>query len=358
MSDTYYDVLGVTKESNLEDIKKAYRQLALKHHPDKNPGDKEAEKKFKECAEAYEVLSDPNKRREYDTFGAVGRGRQPNWDINVNDIFANFFGTRQQPSGEPGDHIVESVTVTLNDVLTGKEADLRVARNVICDKCGGKGGKTEPCSVCQGSGQTVFAGAGMQVIRTCHGCGGKRFEIKERCDKCKASGYSHSQSEKVTVIVPPGVENGIQMCFKGQGQPGKQGGPNGHLYVIINVAPHLFFERISHGDLLCKVPVTYTQLVFGAELEIPSLTGKAKFRIPPYTQNNAKFKLQRMGVPKAFGPVSNKSDLGDIIIEAVLDVPKQLSANHRILLEQLSELNELDAYPAVSDFTKKVEAIG
>ena len=356
----YYEVLEVAKTANIEEIKTAYRQKALKFHPDRNPGDKEAETKFKQCAEAYEVLSDPTKRKEYDTFGAVKRGgaAAPGWaDINVNDIFSNFFGQKQQYNGEAGDHIVESVTIDLNDVLTGKEVDVQVDRNVLCEKCKGTGGVTGTCSVCQGNGSMVFSGAGMQIVRTCHACGGKKFEIKEACEKCKGNGYSHSQAEEVIVVVPPGVENGVQMCFKSQGHPGKHGGPNGHLYVVINVKPHPFFERLPHGDLLCKVPVTYDQLVLGADIEIPNLTNKVKFRMPPYTQTNAKFRLQKMGVPKAFGPVSNKADLGDIIIEVKLDVPRQLSANHKILLEQLSELNEPDAYPAVLAFKNKVESL-
>jgi molecular chaperone DnaJ len=354
----YYEELGIAKTSSIEEIKSAYRQLALKYHPDRNPGDKEAEIKFKKIAESYEILSDPQKRQQYDTYGTVGRGAgQSNWaEVNVNDIFSNFFG-RQQYNGEPGDHIVESITVNLNDVLSGKEVDLHVARNVTCDKCKGAGGTTGACTTCHGSGSVAFSGPGMQVIRTCHGCGGKRVEIKERCDKCKGSGHSHSQTEEVVIVVPPGVENGVQMCFKGQGHPGKQGGPSGHLYVVINVESHPFFERLGHGDLLCKVPVSYTQLVFGAEIEIPSLGSKAKFKMPPHTQDNTKFKLHKMGVPKAFGPVSNKGDVGDIIIEVKLDVPRQLSANHKILLEQLAELNEENVYPVLTDFKKKVEAL-
>jgi molecular chaperone DnaJ len=353
----YYETLGVPKTASIEEIKSAYRQQALKNHPDRNPGDKEAEERFKKAAEAYEVLSDTTKRREYDIHGKVGRSSSHWADINVNDIFSSFFGNKQQYNGEPGDHIVESLTINLNDVLTGKEVDIKVARNVCCDSCKGVGGKTNTCSVCQGHGQVVSSGAGMQVIRTCYKCGGKKVEIKEACSKCKGSGYSHSQEEDIVVVVPPGVETGVQMCFKSQGHPGRQGGNSGHLYVVINVEPHTFFERMSHGDLLCKVPVTYTQLVLGADIEVPSLTGKIKFRMPPHTQSNAKFRLQKMGVPKAFGPVSNKSDLGDIIIEVKLDVPKEISGNHKIILEQLSELNEPLAYPNVCEFKKKVESI-
>lgn len=353
----YYEILGIARTASAEEIKKAYRQAALKHHPDKNSGDVEAEKKFKLAAEAYEILSDPAKKMQFDETGTTGRVAANTFVYpDVNDIFNAFFNQKSIYIGEPGEHIVESVIVTLEQVVAGCDVDLKILKNIVCNSCNGAGGPTTSCHLCKGAGKTIVSGANMQVIRTCPSCGGRGKSLREHCIRCTGSGYSHTQEEDIVVAVPPGVDSNVQITFKGHGHPGRLGGPDGNLYVVISVEQHPFFERLTHGDVLCKVPVAYTQLVFGAEVEIPNLQSKLiKFRMPPHTQSGTKFRLQRLGVPKACGPVSNKVDVGDMIIEVKVDIPNNVSDNHRILLEQLAGLGEGHSYSQIADFQKRLK---
>ena len=342
----YHEILGVSPTASAEEIKTAYRKLAMKYHPDKNPGDKEAEKKFKEASQAYEVLSNKNVKT---------RNRSENSSETIfHDIFRDFFNQQQEFDGEPGEHIVTGVIISLEQVVTGCDIDVKFSRKILCQECKGIGGELHVCNACRGNGKTVFSGANMQVIRTCPTCSGKGKKVDNSCKKCNGSGYSGSSNEELKVAIPPGVDNNYQITYKGQGHPGKKGGPDGALYVIITIEKHAFFERLHYGDVLCKTPVTYTQLIFGAEIELPTLHGKfIKFRLPSCTQDNSKFRLQRLGVPKAFGPVANKEDMGDMIVEVKLDVPTNITEDHRNLLEQLAKTEV--SYPQVEAFQKKMQ---
>ncbi len=341
----HYEVLGISRDATADQIKSAYRAMAKKFHPDRNPDDPEAEKRFRECAAAYEVLSDPERRRQYDAFGSVDRS---------GGFASDFPWSREQRQGEPGSHVVHHVSITLEDVLVGTTISLDVERIVVCGSCNGTGGKRCSCMHCNGTGFSHGRMGGMIAVQTCIHCEGSGTVVEVLCRSCHGVGYNGMTTEITPIHIPPGIESGTQMCFKGKGNPGRMGGKDGSLYVIVNVEPHKHFERLPQGDLLCRVPVTYSQLVLGADLEVPRLGGKGKFHVPAGTQSHAKFRVHGQGVPRWFGPVANPDDLGDLIIEVRLAVPKKLDATHRNLLERLAEIEEMSAPPDVERFRESL----
>lgn len=353
----YYEVLGVGKDATPEEIKKAYRRLARKYHPDVNPGDKEAETKFKEVKEAYDVLSDPQKRQQYDQFGHIdeqfsgaGFGQQGGFGFGdfgnfadfggFEDIFDTFFGggsrRRRRPAPEKGADLRYDLEITLEEAASGLETELRVPRTENCPACGGSGARpgTQPvtCSACNGTGQQQFSrqtAFGRFInVQTCSVCHGEGKIIKESCPECRGEGKI-MQERRIEVKIPPGVDNGSRLRVPGEGEAGVRGGPPGDLYVVIKVRPHKIFKR-DGDDLYCEIPISFSQAALGAEVEIPTLQGKATLRIPEGTQPGTSFRLKGKGMPRLRRGVGQ----GDLYVKVNLKVPRKLNAKQKKILQE------------------------
>lgn len=374
----YYEVLGLVKDASKDDITKAYRKLALKHHPDKNPDDKGAVEKFKEATEAYEVLVDPDKRAAYDQFGFAGMdgsiGGGPggvgfNFDLNdafrvfrrdfggLEDLFEAFMGRgggfdffaerggpRERYGPVPGSDRKYELEITLEDAAFGLETEIEVPRLETCEECDGSGAKSgkKPvnCPACEGSGQlkqvrqmgfTQFIS-----VTTCNKCHGEGKIIKDPCSECQGEGKVRNVN-RISINIPPGVDSGSHLRIMGKGDDGKRNGPAGNLYVIIYVKPHELFER--HGDdVLCEIPITYTQAVLGTELEVPTLKGSAKMKVPAGTETHKVFRLKGKGIPYL-----KRSGKGDQYVRVVIKVPTKLSRKRKTLLKQLAKLEQVES---------------
>lgn len=347
----YYDILGVERAASLQDIKNAYRKLALKYHPDRNPGDKQAEEKFKELAEAYSVLSDVDKRARYDRFGhagvtpgaGVGSGGFDPF-TTFEDLLGEFFGfgeifgtaTRRRSRARAGADLRYDVELTLEEAARGIDKTLRIPRMEPCTTCLGAGmapgTSVSVCTTCGGAGQVRYQQGFFTVSRTCNHCHGTGAIIKNPCPDCRGQG--RVQREKtLEVKIPAGVDTGSRLRIQGEGEAGVGGGGAGDLYVVIHVRDHEFFQR-QGADLICTIPITFTQAVLGAELEIPTLlNGEQPLKIPPGTQSGSVFRLQGQGVPKL-----GKSSRGDFYINVMVITPTQLSREQKRLFEELAQL--------------------
>lgn len=352
----YYEVLGVDKSADEAAIKKAYRALAKKYHPDMNPGDKEAERKFKEVNEAYDVLSDPDKKAKYDQYGhaafEAGGGYGGGFsgfgdmgDIDISDIFSSFFGGGGFGSsggrrGGPvrGDDISARVTLDFNEAVFGVKKEVSFARIQKCADCGGSGAAagTSPktCPTCGGAGrvrvqQRTPLGI-MQTQKTCETCGGSGKVVEKPCDSCRGKGYVRV-TKKLDVSFPAGIDDGQRIVLSGQGNDGRDGGPAGDLYIYVNVRPHPVFER-NGNDIFCEVPISFTEAALGAEIDIPTLEGTEKFQIPEGTQTGATFTLRQKGVP-----VVNSRSRGALHITVKVEVPKNLNSEQKELLRKFAE---------------------
>lgn len=356
----YYEILGVAKDASEDDIKRAYRKLAGKHHPDRNPGDEKALAAFKEAAEAYEVLSHADKRSRYDRFGHAGvqgmGGGAGFGDVSdifeaFGDIFGDFFGGgRQQRGGrraKKGDSLRTSLTIELMEAAVGCARELEIARHAVCDTCDGTGAKpgTSPqtCDYCGGRGQVVQSQGFFRVQTNCPACRGQGTVIREKCDTCRG-GKVKTVHVTLDVKVPAGVDNEMQLCLRGEGDPGDNGGPNGDLYVDIRVKKHPLFQRDGR-HLVCDVPITFSQAALGAELEIPILTGKHLLTIPAGTQPGEVFRLRGFGMPDPQGGTR-----GDLMVHVHVEVPKKLTKKHEELLRQLAELDQKHVSPHRKSF--------
>ena len=367
----YYEVLGVDKNATQEELKKAYRKLAKKYHPDANPNNKkEAEIKFKEVNEAYENLSDPQKRRMYDQFGhngpqGFGGGQGPfgqggyysytTSDFgdfgDLGDIFSSFFGggfggrtsSRRQNGPRKGADLNLRMEITFEQSFLGVEKEITVTRNETCDTCHGTGAKpgTSPvkCSVCNGTGQVTAVQntilGQMQTRRTCSACHGTGEVIKEPCETCQGKGTVRKQP-KIKVKIPAGIADNQTVVLRGEGEPGEKGGTKGDLYITVKIKRHSIFSR-NGNNVMCEVPITITQATLGADLEIPMVDGsKEIFRIPDGTQTGTKFTIKNKG----FKPI-NSSNVGDFVFTVTVQTPKRLSKEQRELLTQLAKtMNE------------------
>ena len=354
----YYEVLGVEKGASAEEIKKAYRKSAMKYHPDRNPGDKEAEEKFKEIGEAYEVLSDDEKRSRYDQFGfagvdpSYGGGAGAGYGgfgggfggFDFGDIFGDFFGggsrTRQSTQNMPrrGENVGARLDLTFEEAAFGTEKEVSARRIENCADCNGTGsadGKTETCSQCRGSGQvrTIqnIMGMQMQSTTTCPQCSGRGKIIKNPCNTCRGKGKVY-RNKKIKVNVPAGINEGQTVRVRGEGCVGSNGGPNGDLMVDIYIKRHPIFER-EGMDVYCEVPITFTQAALGAEIEVPTLDGKVKFEIPEGTQTGKMFSMSGKGIPF----VNNPKRRGDHRFTVVVETPTKLSKEQKELLRKLDE---------------------
>ncbi len=357
----YYEVLGIQKDASPEEIKKAYRKAAMKYHPDRNPGDKAAEEKFKEVGEAYEVLSDSDKRQRYDQFGFAGvdpnfAGGQGGYgggfggfgDFgDLGDIFGEFFGggSRRgsaQSAPRRGENVMARLELTFEEAAFGCEKEVAAPRIENCAACKGTGsadGVIETCQQCRGTGQvrTVqnFMGMQMQSSTTCPGCNGRGKVIKTPCNTCKGKGKVR-RTNRVKVKIPAGVDAGQSVRVRGEGCVGSNGGVNGDLLVEISIKRHPIFTRQDY-DVLCEVPISFTQAALGAEIEVPTLDGKVKFEIPEGTQTGREFVLRDKGIPE----VGNARRRGDHRFTVVVETPTHLTREQKELLRQLDGTMEV-----------------
>jgi len=349
----YYEILGVDRSAADSAIKSAYRKSALKNHPDKNPGDKQAEERFKEAAEAYAVLSDPEKRRVFDQFGKRGLGHAAGFQGFDQDIFGDFSdilgdlfglgnifgGGRRRRGGAVGRDLRFDLEIDFEEAVRGMETKIKVPRNERCDDCGGQGARSdgiETCRDCGGRGQVAFRQGFFTLSRPCGACRGAGRRITEPCPSCRGQGVVRRE-RTLTVRIPVGVDNDMQLRIAGEGEAGRGGGPPGDLYVVLQVKEHPVFTRDGR-DLRCEVKVSFSQLALGAELQIPTLDGTHRLRIPAGTQSGTSFRLRGKGATAV-----DTSGFGDLYVQIRVVTPKKLNVEQRRLLEDLAEHDDLEA---------------
>ena len=366
----YYEVLGIEKGADDDSIKKAYRKMAKKYHPDMNPGDKEAESKFKEVNEAYAVLSDAEKKQIYDQYGhdgldpssGAGSGFGGFGGMDFGDIFSSFFGggSRSERRNGPrrGDDITYRITISLEEAALGCTKTVEYKRIETCGDCKGTGAKNasdiETCSRCKGDGvvtvtsRTMFGM--MQSQKTCDSCKGRGKIIKNPCSNCRGTGNIKIQ-KKLEVTIPAGVDEGGKICLRGQGNAGYNGGGYGDLYIIVALKPHEIFER-SGNNLYCEIPVSYAELVLGSEIEIPTLTGTVKYSIPEGTQSGAQFVVKGKGIV-----YYNTKNYGNLYFTVVMETPKNVSQDAKDALKKFESLCKESSYSKKQSFAEKISRL-
>ena len=362
----YYDTLGVNRNTQGEELKKAYRKLAMKYHPDRNPGDSSASEKFKEVTEAYEVLSDPSKKSAYDQFGhqgvsSSGFASSRSATDAFNDIFGDIFG--DVFGGDPfsrsgrsnrGSDLQYSLSIDLERAVKGATEKIRIPTLERCDECGGSGAEpgTEPstCPSCQGAGQVRMQQGFFSISQTCRQCEGSGRVVTSPCKKCTGNGRVE-KSKTLSVKIPAGVDSGDRIRLTGEGEAGPQGGSSGDLYVQINVYSHEVFERDGQ-HLYCEAPISFIDAALGAEIEIPTLDGKVKIKIPEGTQTGKLFRLKGKGVKKIRG-----SSVGDLLCRVIIETPQKLNTKQKELIKELgSTLKENKHNPLSSEWFNKVKS--
>ncbi|MDR9433038.1 MAG: molecular chaperone DnaJ [Spiribacter sp.] len=346
----YYEILEVAQNASETDIKKAYRRLAMKYHPDRNPGDSDAEARFKDAKEAYEVLSDPQKRSAYDQFGhagvdpsqgggggGFGRGGGDFSDI-FSDVFGDIFGGGRGGSRAfRGSDLRYRMEVTLEDAVTGVEREIRIPTQVRCETCEGSGAapgsKPDTCSTCQGHGEVRVQQGFFSIQQTCPRCSGSGQVISDPCKRCRGNG-TVADHKTLNVRIPAGVDSGDRIRLSGEGEPGEQGGPAGDLYVEVAVKAHPIFSR-DGADLRCEIPVSVTTTALGGEIEVPTLDGRVALRVPAGTQSGKVFRVRGKGVkPVRGGPQ------GDMLVRVNVETPINLTSRQKELLEELADTLE------------------
>ncbi|MCP3986910.1 MAG: molecular chaperone DnaJ [bacterium] len=361
----YYEVLGVSRGASDDELKKAYRSLAMENHPDRNPDDSEAEERFKEASEAYAVLSDAAKRSQYDQFGhqgmgAGGPGGFPGGFQDVGDMFTDLFGDLfggrmggrgGRGRGQRGADLRYNLEIELLDVLEGKQVSLDLPKMMVCETCTGsgaqEGSEPERCGRCQGTGQAIFQQGLFRISRPCEACRGEGFVVRDPCRDCRGSGRKEGQ-KTIKVRVPAGIEDGMRLRVAGEGEAGISGGSPGDLYVVMHMKEHPFFER-DGPDLLAEVPVPLVHATLGTEVEVPTLEGKVKLRIPEGTQPGKVLRLRGKGLPSL-----NGSARGDQLVRVFVEVPTKLTGPQRELLEQFAEATGTEVSPVTKGFLDKL----
>ena len=362
----YYELLGLDRKATEEEIKKAYRKLALKYHPDRNPGDNQAEEKFKEVSEAYQVLTDPEKRAQYDQFGhtAFGDGGpfRGGFDFTsgfediFGDIFGEFFGagTTRHRARARGEDLRYNLSISFEEAAFGTEKKFRIPRQGLCDTCHGSGSKPgsspRTCPACRGRGQVSFQQGFFNVSRTCNQCRGQGTIISNPCGTCNGTGRVR-KFHTLSMKIPPGVDTGSRLKLRGEGEGGISGGPPGDLYVVIQVEPHPLFVR-DGLDVICEVPVSFAQAALGAEIDVPTLEGKVKMKIPPGTQSGKVFRRKGKGVRDVQG-----FHQGDQRVHVVLETPTHLTPQQKELLKEFATLGGEEVHPLSKGFFDKVKQI-
>ncbi len=362
----YYEVLGVSRDATEPDLKAAYRAIALRDHPDRNPGDAQAEERFKEASEAYAVLADPQKRRAYDQFGFSGVGAGApggfqdfgdlgNFGDLFNDLFGDIFGGRRggqrRGRGQRGADLRYNLEIELGDVLEGAQAQIQIPKMRPCASCDGSGAlagtSPETCGRCHGSGQVVMQQGFFRISRPCDACMGAGEVVRERCRECRGAGRVESD-QMITVRVPPGVDEGTRLRLAGEGEAGVAGGPPGDLYVVVSLKQHPFFER-DGPDVHCEVPIQFVQAALGAEIEVPTVEGKVKLQVPSGTQSGKVMRLRGKGLPTL-----RSGARGDQLVHVFVETPTKLTARQRELLESFAEESDTEISPVTKGFLDKL----
>jgi molecular chaperone DnaJ len=364
----YYEVLGVPRGAGEDDLKKAYRRLAIQFHPDRNPGDKHAEENFKELNEAYQILSDPERRAQYDRYGhAAFQGAQgggfsgfdftQGFEEVFSDIFGDFFGTgrgRSRSRTRRGDDLRYDLEIEFEEAASGAEKVVKFQRLANCDACdgsrarGGAGG-VRTCPNCRGTGQVRTQQGFFSIATTCGQCRGEGSIIADPCPKCQGQGRIR-KPQSISVKIPAGVDNGSRLKLRSEGEAGFAGGPQGDLYVVIHVREHSMFAR-QDNDVVIEVPVSFPQAALGAEIEVPTLEGKVKLKIPSATQSGKIFRLKGKGIVDLHG-----YGRGDQLVKILIETPRRLTARQRELLEEFAKLSGEDVnHPMAKGFVDKLK---
>jgi molecular chaperone DnaJ len=362
----YYDVLGVSRDANEQELKSAYRKLALKFHPDRNPGDHAAEEKFKEASEAYQVLSDGDKRAAYDRFGHAGvSGGGPggfggfSGAVDLGDIFGDLFGEMFNVGGQQrasrqvrGDDLRYDLTIDFQEAIFGTEKEIRIRRLEACETCKGSGSTSgrgpATCPQCHGRGQIRYQQGFFSVARTCNACGGRGSIISDPCQTCR--GETRATKEiKLTVKVPPGVEEGTRIRYTGEGDVGRGNGQSGDLYIVLSIRAHDFFHREGQ-NLHCVIPISFPQAALGAEIEIEGVDGPVMVKVPEGIQSGKEIRVRGKGVPYL-----NEKGRGDLIAKLVVQIPKKLSKAQRDLIAELGKSMSVENKPTSPGLLEKMK---
>ncbi len=361
----YYEVLGVSRSATDQELKAAYRKMALQHHPDRNPGNAEAEERFKACSEAYQVLSDPQKRAAYDRYGHAGvsgagsdggpfAGAQDIGDI-FGDLFGEMFnmgGNRRASRVQKGRDVRHDLTIEFEEAVFGKETKVTVQRMEACKDCRGTGTATgrgpSTCPHCAGRGQVRYQQGFFSIARTCNACGGTGTVISDPCLHCRGEGRVEHEHE-LLVNIPAGVEDGTRIRYQGEGDAGRFGGPAGDLYIVLRVKHHKFFER-EGNDLHCMIPISFPQAALGTEIAVATLDGEVKLKIPEGTQSGQEFRIRGRGVPHL-----NEYGRGDLIAQVVVRTPTKLTKAQKELLRELGETVTVENTPTSRGLLDKVK---
>ncbi len=367
----YYEILGVARDADEQALKSAFRKKAMKCHPDKNPGDKEAEQRFKDLNEAYEALKDPQRRAAYDRYGhaafenggAGGAGFGPEFASSMSDIFDDLFGEfmggrragggRSSGGRERGADLRYNMEISLTEAFEGKTAQVMVPTSVSCETCSGSGAKPgskpKSCGTCGGMGKVRASQGFFTIERTCPACQGRGEVIDDPCDKCAGAGRV-TKERTLSVNIPAGVEDGTRIRLAGEGEAGLRGGPAGDLYIFLSTTPHAFFQR-DGADIFCRVPISMTTAALGGHIEVPTVEGKmSKVKIPDGTEAGKQFRLKGKGMP-----ILRSKVYGDMYIQVEVETPKNLSRRQRELLEEFERESENDTSPESHGFFSRVK---
>jgi molecular chaperone DnaJ len=364
----YYEILGVSRDASDQELKSAYRKMAMQFHPDRNPGDHAAEEKFKQASEAYQVLADADKRAAYDRYGHAGVGAAAgpagfsgfSGGVDIGDIFGDLFGEMFNAAGgqqrgsrqQRGDDLRFDLAIDFEDAIFGAETEIKIRRLEMCLTCNGRGSASgrgpSVCGQCQGRGQIRYQQGFFSVARTCGACGGTGSIIGDPCQTCR--GETRVAKElKLNVKVPPGVEDGTRIRYAGEGDAGRSGGMKGDLYVVLSIRAHDFFER-NGQDLHCVVPISFPQAALGAEIEIPGIDGPVNLKIPEGTQSGKEIRVRGRGVP-----FLNEKGHGDLVVKVVVQIPRKLTRAQREVVGKLAELMNVDNKPTSPTLIEKMK---